>query len=138
MSQTLSLCFDRLVDEKRDEKTDKVALGLATGWILIRHRPYRRNLLFITTIVTLILVFAGAIPLGAYLMERPLSFTLYWLGCFSLVGFVFILAVYDLIRIRSDHRHRMIELEKELADAAEEAREIAAGEQAGEEDRIEG
>ncbi len=124
------MCFDRSVDENRDNKTNKVALGLATGWILIRHRPYRRNLLFISTIVALVLVFVGAIPLGPYLMERPLGFALFWLGCFSLVGFVFILAVYDLIRIRSDHRQRMIELEKELAEAAEEAREIAAREQA--------
>lgn len=116
------------MDEERDEKTNKVALGLATGWILIRHRPYRRNLLFISTIVTLILVFVGAIPLGPFLMARPLGFSLFWLGCFSLVGFVLILAVYDLIRIRSDHRHRMIELEKELADAADAARELAKAE----------
>ena len=113
------------MDEEREEKTNKLALGLATGWILIRHRPYRRNLLFISTIVALVLVFAGAIPLGPFLMARPLTFALFWLGCFLLVGFVFILAIYDLIRIRSDHRHRMIELEKELAEATEEAREIA-------------
>ncbi len=122
------MCFDSSVDEEREEKTNKVALGLATGWILIRHRPYRRNLLFISTIVALILVFVGALPMGPFLMERPLGFALFWLGCFLLVGFVFILAIYDLIRIRSDHRHRMIELEKELAKAAEEAREIAARE----------
>ena len=122
------MCFDSFVDEERNDKTDKVALGLATGWILIRHRPYRRNLLFVSTIVTLILVFVGAIPLGPFLMERPLGFTLFWLACSSLVGFVFILAIYDLIRIRTDHRHRMIELEKELAEAADEAREMAAQE----------
>lgn len=122
------MCFDTNVDEDIDEKTNKVALGLATGWILIRHRPYRRNLLFITTIVTLVLVFVGAIPLGPFLMERPLGFALFWLGCVLLVGFVLILAIYDLIRIRFDHRHRMIELDKELADAAEEARKIARAE----------
>ena len=45
--------------------------------------------------------------------------------CFFLVGFVLLLAVYDLIAVRREHRQRMNRLEQELSDAAKEARQLA-------------
>lgn len=104
---------------------DGVALGLAAGWVIIRHRPYRRNLLFGLTLVTLLMVFLGAAPLTAVLSQRPFAFAVYWIACFFLVGFVLLLAVYDLIAIRQEHRQRMNRLEQELSEAAEEARQLA-------------
>ncbi|MAS91636.1 MAG: hypothetical protein CMO55_00445 [Verrucomicrobiales bacterium] len=100
-------------------------MGVATGWVILRHRPYRRNLLFITTLVTLALVFAGAVPLAKVLMARPMSFFLFWALCFLLAGFVLMLAVYDLLQIRREHQERMDQLEDELSEAAEEARRLA-------------
>lgn len=100
-------------------------MGVATGWIILRHRPYRRNLLFVTTLLTLALVFAGAVPLGKMLMGRPTLFVLFWALCFLLAGFVLLLAVYDLLQIRREHQHRMDRLEEELSEAADEARRLA-------------
>ncbi|MEX2580441.1 MAG: hypothetical protein WD342_15390 [Verrucomicrobiales bacterium] len=113
------------MEEEQSSGDDRVATGLAAGWVILRHRPYRRNLLFGTTLLTLLMVFLGAVPLGPMLMNRPLGFTVFWAVCFLMVGFVLVLAVYDLIRIRRDHRKRMRTLEKELAAAAEEAKRIA-------------
>jgi predicted Holliday junction resolvase-like endonuclease len=51
--------------------------------------------------------------------------TLFWIAVFLLVAFVLLLAIYDLVQIRRDHRVRLNHLEQELADAAEEARQLA-------------
>lgn len=122
------LCFGSFVDEEKqnqDKATDRAALKIAAGWIVLRHRPYRRNLLFVATLVALVLVFAGAVPLSDFLMKGPVLFTCFWAACFLLVGFVLLLALYDLLQIRKEHNQRMRSLEKELAEAAEEARKTA-------------
>ncbi len=113
------------MEKDPENKTEKVAMGLAAGWVILRHRPYRRNLLFVTTLVTLLLVFVGAVPLSVALADSPFWFTLFWIAVFLLVAFVLLLAIYDLVQIRRDHRVRLNHLEQELADAAEEARQLA-------------
>ncbi|HQZ28418.1 MAG TPA: hypothetical protein PK648_09725 [Verrucomicrobiales bacterium] len=85
----------------------------------------RRNFLFVLTALTLVAVFVGAVPLGPYLMANPLWFSLFWCVSFLFVVFVLVLAVYDLTRVRRDHRRRVRELEKDLAVAAADAREMA-------------
>lgn len=123
------VCLNRIVNDKKEQVGQKggdgVALGLAAGWVIIRHRPYRRNLLFGLTLVTLLMVFLGAAPLTAVLSQSPFAFAVYWIACFFLVGFVLLLAIYDLIAIRQEHRQRMNRLEQELSEAAEEARQLA-------------
>ena len=129
MHAPLIVCLDGMVNDKTEQEGQKsgdgVALGLAAGWVIIRHRPYRRNLLFGLTLVTLLMVFLGAAPLTEVLSQSPFGFAVYWIACFFLVGFVLLLAVYDLIAVRREHRQRMNRLEQELSDAAEEARQLA-------------
>lgn len=115
----------RAVKEDPDRNAKRVAMGVATGWVILRHRPYRRNLLFATTLLTLVLVFVGAVPLGVLLSDTPLGFALFWLAVFLLVAFILLLAIYDLIQVRREHNRRLQSLEKELAEAAEEARRLA-------------
>jgi hypothetical protein len=91
----------------------------------IRRSVYRRNLLFVLTLVTLFTVFLGAVPLADDLAARPEIFAVFWAGCFLLAAFILGLACYDLARVREDHRRRSRELEKELARVAAEAREAA-------------
>ena len=116
---------DKDSDQERDIGGENVAMGLAAGLLLVRHRFHRRNLLFVLTLLTLVMVFLGAVPLTGLLGESPFRFALYWIACFFLVGFVLILAIYDLIMIRKEHRERMKQLEKELSEAAEAARQLA-------------
>lgn len=125
MAKRRGMCFSGSVEEESEEKVNRFAMGIATGWLILRHRPYRRNLLFFTTLVTLILVFVGAAPLGRILAANPVRFAAYWIVVFLLAAFVLLLAVYDLIRIQRDHRKRVSSLEQELAGAAEEARRLA-------------
>ncbi len=71
------------------------------------------------------MVYAGAVPLAESLEKTPMRFASWWSGAFALAAIVLGLAVYDLVRIRRDHQLRVRELEKELARAAGEARELA-------------
>ena len=61
-------------------------------------------------------------------MNNPVAFLLFWGICFLLVSLVLMLAVVDLMIIRRDHRGKLRDLERQLADAAAEARELAAAE----------
>lgn len=91
---------------------------------VLQHPTARRNLLFGLTLLTLILVFVGAVPLGETLMREPLAFAVFWLTCFILAVLVLVLAFYDLMRVRREHARRVRDLDKELAAAAEEARRL--------------
>jgi len=91
----------------------------------MRRAVYRRNVLFVTTLATLVFVFLGAVPFADSLATRPLAFALFWGGCFVLAAFILALALYDLARVRREHRLRSRELEQELARAAAEARDLA-------------
>lgn len=83
----------------------------------------RRHLLFVLSLFTLILVFAGAVPFAPWLAERPLAFALFWAIAFLLVAAMFGLALFDLWRVRRDHRHHVRDLAKELEEIAAEARD---------------
>lgn len=91
----------------------------------VQRVVFRRNLLFFLTLVTPAMVYAGAVPLAESLETDPVRFAAWWSAAFALAAIVLGLAVYDLMRIRRDHQLRVRELEKELARAAGEARELA-------------
>lgn len=57
-------------------------------------------------------------------MGMPLAFTVFWLACFILVVLVLLLAFYDLRRVRREHAKRLLDLDKELAATAAEARRL--------------
>ena len=85
---------------------------------------FRRNFLFVETLVTLVLVFLGAVPFHEKLSQSAVRFTVFWAGVFVLAAGVLALAIYDLARVRRDHQKRVRDLEKELAAAAADAREL--------------
>ena len=109
---------------------EKVALGVATGFIILRHRKYRRNLLFGLTAFAMFLVFGGVVVLGDKLMRNPIGFLVFWGFCFIVVITVLFLAVYDMLLIRREHKVRVDFLEQELAATAEAARILAEEETA--------
>ncbi len=108
-----------------DRATKRVAIGMAFGTVVLKNRRFRRNALFGLTLLTLLLVFGGAVFLGDGLMKSPLAFLLFWGICFLMVGLVLMLALYDLLAVRKEHRKRVRDLEAQLAEAAEEARRKA-------------
>ena len=85
---------------------------------------FRRIFLFVATLLTLVLVFLGAVPYHQKLSLSAVRFTVFWAGVFVLAAAVLALAIYDLARVRRDHQMRVRDLEKELAAAAADAREL--------------
>ena len=116
--------------KKEPAAPDKVALSFATGFVILRTRKYRRNLLFGLTALAMFLVFGGMVILGDALMKKPVAFLIFWALVFLLVIFIIWLAIYDMLIVRREHRAKMDSLELELAVAAEEARKLAAEEKA--------
>ena len=100
-------------------RSRRVAIGLAFGTVVLRDRRLRCNVLFGLTLLTLFLVFGGAVFLGDGLMEHPVAFLLFWGLCFLLVGFVLLLAFYDLLVVRKEHRAKVRALEREIAESTE-------------------
>ncbi|MCB1066219.1 MAG: hypothetical protein KDN20_25275 [Verrucomicrobiae bacterium] len=117
------------VKESNEIKTPvsrRAAIGLAFGTVVVRNQRLRRNALFGLTLLTLLLVFGGAVILGDGLMKKPVAFVIFWGICFLLVGLVLLLALYDLLAVRKEHRQRLRELDRKVAEAAELAkRELA-------------
>lgn len=125
------------VKESNEIKTPvsrRAAIGLAFGTVVVRNHRLRRNALFGLTLLTLLLVFGGAVILGDGLMKKPVAFVIFWGICFLLVGLVLLLALYDLLAVRKEHRQRLRELDRKVAEAAELARRELA--QRAEEDRL--
>ena len=114
-------------DEPKGAGSKRAAIGMAFGMAVLRDRRLRRNALFGLTFLTLLLVFGGTVFLGDGLMRNPMAFFLFWGICFLMTGLVLLLALYDLLAVRRRHRRRARDLERELAEAAEEARRLAAG-----------
>ncbi len=99
---------------------------MAFGAVVLKDRGLRRNMLFGLTLLTLLLVFGGTVILGDGLMRNPAAFLLFWGICFLLVGLVLMLALYDLLAVRKEHRKQARDLERRLAEEAELARREAA------------
>lgn len=107
------------------KSNNPLVMAIATSLVLLRTRRYRRNLLFGLTLFTLLVVFGGAFSLAAWLNDRPMLFASYWLACFLLVIVLLVLALYDLMMVRREHRREMRRLDQRLSDAMEDLRERA-------------
>lgn len=71
---------------------------------LLQFRETRRKIIFYT-IVALLVVFAlGNWPLASWLEETPGRFFFYWAGCAFLSIFLFLLGLYDFLRIIKNYK----------------------------------
>ena len=113
-----------IVVQNRGQRNNR-STWLLVGQAFLRNRKIRRNVIFGFTLLTLFLVFGGSVVLGEKLMDSPRAFLLFWGIVIFLVGLILMLAVYDIGRIRKDHRERVRKLDAELKEAAEEAERLA-------------
>ena len=89
---------------------------------LLQEKDARRKLMFYSCIVTMVLVFGGVfLPVGA-LQNSPILFIFYIGVCFASTIFMLLLALYDLLAIRAQHRQEMKELRKRIQEAVSDER----------------
>ena len=87
---------------------------------LIRDQRARRTLMFYTVLVALVLLFAGSTFLSPVLNphEHPLIVLAYWAGCAWVTLLAVLLALYDMVKVRTDVRRERRRLERELIEKA--------------------
>jgi len=90
----------------------QISYAIARGIAL--DQTARRRAMFILTIISLLMVFIGAVPLWPVFVEHPLFFAIYWLICAWLTVCVILLAIYDLIIVRKRHRQELEAVRKDL------------------------
>jgi len=80
----------------------------------IHDSRLRRTLIFYITLVTLLMVFVGAVFLDQALRDHPLLFLGYWGVCSWFTLAILLLAFFDLLAVRSAGRQAQRRLENEL------------------------
>ncbi len=71
---------------------------------LLQYRETRRKLIFYTIISLLAAFAAGYWLLDSWLEDSPLGSLLYWTGCVFLAMFLFLLGLYDALRVLKEFR----------------------------------
>lgn len=79
----------------------------AIALMVLRIRVYRRKLMFVVSLAAMLMAFAGMVLLDGFLTEHPLLFAVYWLVASALVFLMMLLAIYDVMMLRSDQSARV-------------------------------
>ena len=87
-------------------------LRYTRGLILNQH--LRRLTMFYVIIAAMIMAFAGEIFLGGWLHHNPWRFLGYYVACAGLTVVAALLAIYDILMIRLQHRFIRKRLRSEI------------------------
>lgn len=78
-----------------------VTLVIGLSLAVARDQRMRRSILFFVMLAVMGLVFTGAVFLDRWLSARPWVFLIYWGICLWLTLLAILLALYDLLMVRS-------------------------------------
>ena len=84
------------------EKPESFIILVSKG--ILRDRKMRRDALTLIVVATLVMVGVGAVLLDGWLSEHPFIFLLYWGACAWLTLTSLLLALYDLLAVRTEAR----------------------------------
>jgi hypothetical protein len=94
------------MNEQREKKLRISSFALHAARGVIRDQKLRRNTMFVLLLAALILLFCGSTFLQALLSprEHPVAFILFWFVCVWLTFTAFLLAIFDILLVRSQRR----------------------------------
>ena len=95
-----------------------VFLQYTRGLIIDQH--LRRQTMFYTVLAAMLMAFAGDVFFGDWLRAKLVRFVVWWLACGWLTVLAALLALYDLLLLRVQHRLVRRELRSRLLKRAEE------------------
>ena len=95
-----------------------IILQYTRGLIFDQH--VRRQTMFYTVLAAMLMAFAGDIFFGDWLRARLVRFVVWWLACGWLTILAALLALYDLLLLRVQHRLARRELRARLLKEADE------------------
>ena len=97
-----------------------VQMALRMGFFALRHRPWRRKLMFYLTLGAMGQLAFGVLILDT-LAKSLLLFALYWGFCAFVVCTMLLLAIYDMMAVRQEQRVALLQLrERMLAEQRDE------------------
>ena len=71
---------------------------------LLQFRETRRKIILYTIVALLAVFVLGYWVLRGWLQDNPMWFIFYWAGCTFLAFFLFLLGLYDFLRIIKDYK----------------------------------
>ena len=80
---------------------------------ILREQTTRRSAIFFVMLSALVMLFLGATFLDSWLREHPGLFILYWLACAWATLTALLLALYDILMIRTAARREQRRLAEE-------------------------
>ena len=89
----------------------KLVIQISRG--LIRDQTARRQLMFYAVLAALVLLFIGSTLIFPWLRAHPLLFIIYWALCGWVTVTAMLLAIFDLLMVRSTARRERRRLEQE-------------------------
>jgi protein-S-isoprenylcysteine O-methyltransferase Ste14 len=98
-----------------------VRLIFAFSRAILNDKGARRKIMFYASLVTLILLFAGAVILSDFLQRSWILFTGYWGICLLGTVFMIMMAFYDMLAVRASHQSEMRRLKKRMRGIIDEA-----------------
>ncbi|MGC3989993.1 MAG: hypothetical protein QM796_10010 [Chthoniobacteraceae bacterium] len=81
---------------------------------IVRDQHTRRLVMFIVVLVALLMLFAGATFLYAWLRSMPVWFIIYWAICGWFTMLSVLMAIFDLLVVRAQARRSRRELHREI------------------------
>ena len=95
-----------LMDEGPEKKLAIASFATHSARGLIRDQKLRRHTMFVLLLVALVLLFLGATFLRPILdpHQNPVRFILFWVVCIWLTFTAFLLAIFDILLVRSQRR----------------------------------
>lgn len=94
------------------EKPAPFVIQVSKG--ILRDRQVRRTVLFWLVAAALGLLGVGAVVLDGYLSQHVVLFLLYWGACLWLTATSLLLALYDLLAVRTEARAERQRLTKRV------------------------
>ncbi len=88
--------------------------------MLIVNQHLRRQTMFYTVLAAMLMAFVGDVILSRWLYEKLARFVAWWLICGCLTVLAALLAMYDLLLLRLQHRLVRRELRERLLKQSEE------------------
>ena len=93
----------------------RLVIQIAKG--LIRDQRARRMVMFYGMLAALVLLFAGATFLDAWLRTHPVLFLLFWAACAWITALIVLMAIFDMLMVRAQMRTERRRLEAEYLKA---------------------
>jgi hypothetical protein len=107
------------MEEPREKKLRIASFAVHAARGLIRDQTARRRTMFLSLVVALLLLCAGATFLQPLLIAHPVWFILFWFACAWLTVLATLLAFFDLLVVRAQTRALRKALQTELSSIEE-------------------